>query len=50
MSHHKVKESERKAIVADMLDHFNIVGKKLCFYNYQVASNKAIFLRLPVDF
>jgi ABC-type lipoprotein export system ATPase subunit len=29
--YHKVKESERKAIVADTLDRFNIVGKKDLF-------------------
>lgn len=27
----KIKSSERKALVADMLDHFNIVGKKDLF-------------------
>jgi hypothetical protein len=34
------KTSERKAIVADILDRFNIVGKKTCSqHNYPVASN-----------
>ena len=26
-----IKSSERKAMVADMLDRFNIVGKRICF-------------------
>lgn len=35
-----VKSSERKGMVADILDRFQIVGKKICFpLNYQADNN-----------